>query len=335
MPPRQRVKLLAVGMLIAQMLLAAGAVAEPMRLRVATVGVPPSLHTLYMHVAFEEGIYRRNGLAVDELVQLAAGPLVSQALVAGRIDVGETDAEGAINAIASGANLLAISAPAQHLSYLIAARSEIKSLKDLVGQPFAISRPGALSQYLLFPALDRAGIARNSLVWTPIGGASERRLALVNNRVKGALLHVDFALAAQRDAQVVTLDRTMRSNPDYPHELLVVRRDLAERQPEVVTAITRSIIEACRFMATDRARTLEIYRKYANEKDLKLANEAYDALMDIKGWGTNGGMTRKGLEAAIRLALENGALKRPMAVEDLADFRFQEDALRQVGAAPE
>src|SRR5262249_22985608 len=154
MPSRPGLKLLTVGMLAAQMVLATCASAEPVRLRVATVGVPPSLHTLYMHVAFEEGIYRRNGLVVDELVQLAAGPLVTQALIAGRIDVGETDAEGAINAIASGANLLAISAPAQHLSYLIAARSEIKSLKDLVGQPFAISRPGALSQYLLFPALD-------------------------------------------------------------------------------------------------------------------------------------------------------------------------------------
>jgi ABC-type nitrate/sulfonate/bicarbonate transport system substrate-binding protein len=297
--------------------------------------VPPSLHTLYMHVAFEEGIYRRNGLIVDELVQLAAGPLVTQALVAGRIDVGETDAEGAINAIASGANLLAISAPAQHLSYLIAARREIGSLKDLVGQPFAISRPGALSQYLLFPALDRAGIARNSLVWTPIGGASERRLALVNNRVKGALLHVDFALAAQRDAQVITLDRAADSNPDYPHELLVVRRDLAERQPQVATAITRAIIEACRFMAANRARTLEIYRKYANENDLKLANDAYDAIMDIKGWGLNGGMTRKGLDAAIRLAVENGALKHPMAIESLADFRFQQEALRQAGTAAE
>jgi ABC-type nitrate/sulfonate/bicarbonate transport system substrate-binding protein len=333
--PRPGLKLLAAAVLAGQML-AAGAAAKPVRLRVATVGVPPSLHTLYLHVAFEEGIYRKNGLIVDELIQLAAGPLVTQALVAGRIDVGETDAEGVINAVASGAgNVLAISAPAQHLSYLIAAQREIRSLKDLAGQPFAISRPGALSHYLLFPALEREGMARNSLTWTPIGGASERRLALVNNRVKGALLHVDFALAAERDAQIVILDRVARSSPDYPHELLVVRRDLAEKQPEVVTAIARSIIEACRFMAANRARTIEIYQKYTNEKDVKLANEAYDAIMDLKGLGVNGGMTRKGLEAALQLALENGALKRPLAIESFADFRFQEEALRQIGTIPE
>src|SRR5207302_299986 len=68
--------------------------AQRYKLRVATVGVPPSMHTLYMQVAFEEGIYARNGLAVDELLPLAAGPLVTQALLSGRIDVAETDAEG-------------------------------------------------------------------------------------------------------------------------------------------------------------------------------------------------------------------------------------------------
>jgi len=253
-------RLAGTGLLAAQ-ILSASAVAQPYKLRVATVGVPPSMHTLYMQVAFEQGIYRRNGLVVDELVPLAAGPLVTQALLSGRIDVAETDAEGVLNAASAAAgSIVAVAAPAQHLSYLIAVQPEIKTLKDLVGKPFAISRPGALSQYLMFPALDREGIARNAVTWVPIGGASERRLALVNNRVKGALLHLDYFFAAQRDAKVVALDRVVRSNPDYPHELLVVRKELADKQPAAVAAVTRSIIEACRFMVMNRERTIEIYR---------------------------------------------------------------------------
>src|SRR5882724_13326615 len=231
---RYAVRLAAIGVLGA-LVLDSSAAAQPYKLRVATVGVPPSMHTLYMQVAFEEGIYRRNGLVVEELVPLAAGPLVTQALLSGRIDVGETDAEGVLNAAsASGGSVVAVAAPSQHLSYVIAVQPEIKSLKDLVGKPFAISRPGALSQYLLFPALDREGIARNAVTWIPIGGPSERRLALVNNRVKGALLHLDYALVARRDSNVVELDRIARTNPDYPHEVLVVRKELVAKQPEVV-----------------------------------------------------------------------------------------------------
>jgi NitT/TauT family transport system substrate-binding protein len=332
---RYALKLAAIGLAATQML-AASANAQPYKLKVATVGVPPSMHTLYMHVAFEEGIYRRNGVIVDELVQLSAGQLVTQALIASRVDVAETDAEGVINAVAAGAaGLVAVAAPAQHLSYLISVQPEIKSLKDLVGKPFAISRPGALSQYLMFPALDREGIPRNAITWVPIGGASERRLALVNNRVKGALLHLDYFFAAQRDAQVVALDRIVRTSPDYPHELLVVRKELAEKQPEAIAAVTRSIIEACRFMATNKQRTIEIYQKYSGEKDMKLASEAYDALVAMHGWGVNGGMTRKGLDAAIKLAVENGAIKTPLPVEAMADFTFQETVMKQIGTVAE
>jgi NitT/TauT family transport system substrate-binding protein len=333
---RYAVRLAAIGLLAAQILGASAAAAQPYKLRVATVGVPPSMHTLYMQVALEEGIYRRNGLAVDELVPLAAGPLVTQALLSGRIDVAETDAEGVLNAAsAGGAYLVAVAAPAQHLSYVIAVQPEIKSLKDLAGKPFAISRPGALSQYLLFPALDRERIARNAVTWIPIGGASERRLALVNNRVKGALLQLDYFLAAQRDAKVEALDRVVRSNPDYPHELLVVRKEVADKQPEAVTAVTRSIIEACRFMVMNRERTIEIYRKYTGENDPKLANEAYDALVAMRGFGVNGGMTPKGLEAAAQLAVENGAIKQLIPLAAWADFSFQEDVLRQIGTVAE
>ena len=206
---------------------------------------------------------------------------------------------------------------------------EIKTLKDLAGKPFAISRPGALSQYLMFPVLERAGLAKTDISWVPIGGPSERRLALVNNRVKGALLHLDYALVAQRDSNVVELERVVRGNPDYPHELLVIRRELAEKQPQVAIAITRSIIEACRFMAANRERTLEIYRKYTGETDMKLAGAAYDALLAMRGWGVNGGMTRKGQDYVAKLAVENGAKSIPL--EAWTDFRFQEEALKQIG----
>src|SRR3977135_1921018 len=158
----------------------------PFKLRVASVNSPPSMHTLYMRVAQEEGIYKRNGLDVDDIISLTSGPLMTQALASGHVDVGDTDAEGVLNAVASGFGLAVVAAPSQHLSYVVMVQPDIKTVKDLAGQPFAISRPGAQSQYLLFPLLDQAGVARNSVTWIPIGGPSQRRLALVNNRVKGA-----------------------------------------------------------------------------------------------------------------------------------------------------
>jgi NitT/TauT family transport system substrate-binding protein len=307
--------------------------AEPFKLRVASVNQPPSMHTLYMRVALEEGIYRRNGLDVGDVISLTSGPLMTQALAAGHIDVGDTDAEGIMNAVAGGFGLAVVSAPSQHLSYVVMAQPEIKTIKDLAGQPFAISRPGAQSQYLLYPLLDQAGVARTAVTWVPIGGPSQRRLALVNNRVKGALLHLDYALAAKRDSKVIQLEVLSRTAPDYPHQMLVVRKDLIDKNPEVVTAVTRSIIEACRFMVTNRERTIDIYMKASGETDRKLVGEGYDALLAMKGFGINGGMTRKGLELVAKYATENGAKSIPL--ESWSDFRFQEDALKQIGRVAE
>ena len=125
----------------------------------------------------------------------------------------------------------------------------------------------------------------------------------------------------------------VRGSPDYPHELLVIRRELAEKQPQVAVAITRSIIEACRFMVANRERTLEIYRKYTGETDMKLAGAAYDALLAMHGWGVNGGMTPKGQEYVAKLAVENGAKSIPL--ESWTDFRFQEEALKLIGRVAE
>ena len=132
---------------------------------------------------------------------------------------------------------------------------------------------------------------------------------------------------------MVALDRVARTNPDYPHEVLVVRKELVAKQPEVVVAVTRAIIEACRFMVTNRERTIEIYKKYTGETDTALANAAYDALLAMRGYGVNGGMTRQGLEVVARLAAESGAKSIP--VEAWADLRFQEEALRQIGRVAE
>jgi hypothetical protein len=66
---------------------------------------------------------------------------------------------------------------------------------------------------------------------------------------------------------------------------------------------------------------------------MKLAGAAYDALLAMRGWGVNGGMTRKGQEYVAKLAVENGA--RSVSLEAWTDFRFQDEALKQIGRAAE
>src|SRR5262249_39419377 len=131
--------------------------------KIATGVTPPSIHNIYLHVAYERGFLRDNGINVTELIQLRRGPLATPAIASGQVDITASDPEGLLAAAVSGHPIRGVTAPGSHLSYMVSVRKEIGSVADLRGKPFAISRPGAISQYLMFPLLDSAGVPRHAL----------------------------------------------------------------------------------------------------------------------------------------------------------------------------
>lgn len=309
--------------------------AQDLSIKVAAATTPPSLHNLPLHVAYERGFFQKQGLKVGEFLQLRGGPLATQAVVSGHADVTATDAEGVMQAATAGHQVRAIAAPGQRLSYYVAVRREITGYQDLRSKPFAVSRPGAISQYLLFPALDRAGVPRDSVQWLSVGGGRERMLALLADRVKGALLHLDYAVQAQQDPNIKFLGTLAEMLPEYPFELLLVRKELIDRNPEAVTRITAAIIEACRYIVGNKSGTLEIFEKYSGNADRKLSEAAYDELLKLRGFGVNGGLTRENVSVAMNMAVENKFLKEPIPLESWVDFRFQDEAVKRLGKVAE
>jgi ABC-type nitrate/sulfonate/bicarbonate transport system substrate-binding protein len=305
--------------------------AEETTIRIATPETPPSMHNIYLQVAYERGFFDKHGIKVSQLMALNGGPLATQAVSAGQAEVTATDAEGIMQAAVAGYTVRAVSAPAQHLSYIIDVRKEVASFADLKDKPFAVSRAGALSQYLLFPMLDKAGVPRNAVQWLAVGGSTNRALALSANRVSGALLYLENALDVQRDPNIRPLVRIADVLPNYPHELLLVRKDMIDKNPAAVTGITAAVIEACRYIVTHKEDTLKVFQKYAPDTDPKIADAAYDALISMKAFGVNGGMTQENLTTALNMAVENKLLEKPLPLEQWADFRFQTEALAQLG----
>jgi ABC-type nitrate/sulfonate/bicarbonate transport system substrate-binding protein len=299
---------------------------------VATGVTPPSIHNIFMHVAHERGFFRANGVTVDEFIQLRAGPLVMQAIAAGKVDVTAADPEGLLSAVSAGHAVRAVAAPGARLSYMVAVRKEIRTLADLRGQPFAISRPGAISHYLMFPLLDREGVPRDAVQWVGVGSTYDRLLALQADRVKGALLQIDFAMEAGTDPNLRLVTTVADVLPEYPVELLVLRKDLIDRQPEAALALTRAVIQACRYIVLNKAGTLDVMRQYTPGTNPSIVARAYDELLRLKGFGVDGGMTEANMRIAHDLALQNGQIASPVPLSQWADFRFQDRAVRQLGA---
>ena len=299
--------------------------------KVATGVTPPSIHDIFLHVAHERGFFRDNGIDVTEFIQLRGGPLAIQAIASRQVDIVPADPEGLLAATASGHAIRGVSAPGARLSYMVAVRNEIMSLADLRGKPFAISRPGAISQYLMFPLLDAADVPRHSVQWVGVGSALERLLALRADRVKGALLHIDFAMEAARDPDLRIIKSVADILPDYPVEMLILHKDMLDKNPDAATAITRAVIQACRYIVGNKSGTIDVVAKYVPGVNVAVLARAYDELIRIGGFGVNGGMTEASLKVAHDLALQNGQINRAMALDQWVDFRFQQRALNSLG----
>ncbi len=299
--------------------------------KIATSVTPPSIHNISLHLAHEYGFFRANGIDVTSFLQLRSGPLATQAIAAGQVDVAPADPEGLLGAVLSGHALRAVAAPGSQLSYMVTVRKEIETVADLRGKPFAISRPGAISQYLMYPLLDRAGVPRDSLQWFGVGGAVERMLALKADRVKGALLMIDFAMDAINDPHIRILSSVADVLPNYPVELLVLRKSMLEKEPEAAFAITRAVIQACRYIVQHKTETVDLVLQYAAGMSRSVLDRAYGQLMRIKGFGVNGGMTEANMKMAHDLALQNRQIRRPIALGQWADFRFQERTVSDLG----
>jgi ABC-type nitrate/sulfonate/bicarbonate transport system substrate-binding protein len=305
--------------------------AQSATIKLATSTAPPSIHNIYLHVAYERGFFRQNGITVSEFMQLRGGPLANQAIAAGQIDVTASDAEGLLSATSNGYAIRGVTAPGAHLSYIVSVRKEISSFADLKGKPFAVSRPGALSQYLMFPMLDGARVPRDSVQWLSVGGGRERMLALLSDRVKGALLHIDFAMEAVNDPNINSLKSVADILPDYPFELLFMRKDMLDKNPAAATAIVRAIIQACRYIVTDKSGTFEVMLKYVPGMSTEVLDRAYAELIRIRGFGVNGDMTEKNLAVAHDLAFQNRQIDRALPLDQWADFGPQRRAMESLG----
>jgi ABC-type nitrate/sulfonate/bicarbonate transport system substrate-binding protein len=299
--------------------------------RIATGVTPPSIHNIWLHVAYEQGFFRDNGLDVRSFVQLQGGPLAIQAIAARQVDIVPADPEGLLAAVLAGHQIRGVAAPGAHLSYMVALRRDVGSMAGLKGRAFAISRPGAISQYLMFPLLTRAGLTRDSVQWLSVGGGYERMLALTANRVQGALLNVDFAMAVASDPNIVVVQSVADVLPDYPVELLVLAKSMIDGNPDAAVAAARAAIQACRFIVQHKAETLAIARRYTPGMDAAVLGRAYDELLRVRGFGVDGGLTAANLETAHDLALSNGQIDRPVPVDRWVDLRIQTRAVTSLG----
>ncbi len=307
------------------------AAGQAVKVKVGTALSPPSLDSITPYVALERGLFKKYGLDV-EIVEFRGSPTTLKALLAGELDVvmnlGGTDA---IVGASKGAKLKLFVVLQPVTAYHFVARREAgTTLQALAGRTVAVSGVGAISYHIPRMVLERSGVDPDKLKYVAVGSPADRFKALLAGKVDATVVTNTEVAKLEAHPEIVSLAQVAKVLPEIPYEFGVAREDYIEKNPETVYKLTRAAIEANRWIATNKAGTVEIGAKVVKGESPEILAKAYD-LGDPRLWGVNGDITEQAYKFTTDFLLKVGYMKEPVPFDKFFDRRFVDRVLRELG----
>ncbi len=309
----------------------APAAAQAVKVKMGTPLSPPALEVLTPYVALERGFFKKYGLDV-QIVEFRGGPIHLKALVAGEVDVsvvmGTTDA---LVALSRGVKLRAFLTPQPVTPLIFVARKEAATtLQGLVGKSVGSSGVGTLSHHIPRILLERAGVDPDKVRYVAVGSPADRFKALLAGKIDATLVLNTEASKLEKYPEIVSLGQVSKALPELPYIFSTAKEDYIEKNPETIYKITRALLEANRWIAANKAGTIEVATKVLKDESPEVLSRAYD-MIDPRLWGVNGDLTPAAYKFTVDLLVRLGYLKEAIPAEQLFDSRFLERALKELG----
>lgn len=237
------------------------------------LGLPVATATfLPIYLADEEKLFEAEGLDV-EIVVFRGGTDLVRAVVAGSIDVGVTSLAGVTVGISAGQPLKVFFAGYNIPDFDWYSVPGIKSLDDVRGKRFGITRYGSSTDFLTRYLLTAHGLDPEKDVQILQGGDSPTRLAAM----EAGQLDVNIFNAPEKfiaeDRGFTHLLSQKSLADDYPFHVFFATERFLETHPKTVRALLRAHVRAVRLMKQDRQRALATLRKRVGEE---YAERCYD-----------------------------------------------------------
>ena len=309
----------------------AGQAAAQVKIKMGSSLSPPSLDSITPYVAIEHGFFKKHGLDV-EMIEFRGDATHTKALLAGEIDVSiNMGATSAIVSASKGAKVRLYMVPQPVTPYHFVARREAgTSLQALVGKTVAVSSVGAISYHIPRIVFERSGIDPEKMQYIAVGSPADRFKALVAGKIDATVVTNTEAAKLAKYPEVISLVQVPKVVPEIPYEFGVAKEEYIEKNPETMYKLTKALIEANRWIASNKAGTVEIGAKVIKGETPEDLAKAYD-LTDAHLWGVNGDLTEAAYKYTVDFLLKVGYMKEPVPYDRFFDRRFVDRALKELG----
>lgn len=221
-------------------------------------------------MAKETKAFEKYGIQAD-IIFISSGPVVVQSLIGGDLQGGSGASNAVINAVLSGAPIVAIAATANRPYHRLWVQPEIKRMEDLRGKTLGVTRFGSITDNLTRILLRRNGL-EGAVNVRQMGGTLEVAAAFQNRAIAGA---VTSDLRVDPSVQPKLLVKLIDLGIPYSMNMIAVSRDYYRRNPETVEGMVKAYAEGVAAMNQQKERTLKVIAKYARMTDPKMIEDHY------------------------------------------------------------
>ncbi len=304
--------------------------ADAQKIKLGSSLSPPSLESISPYVAIEKGFFKKNGVEA-EVVEFRGDATHVKALLSGDIDasinMGATEA--IVTAPKAPIRLWVVANPITPY-YLIARKEAGTTVQALVGKNVAVSGIGAISYHIPRIVFERSGVDPEKFKYVAVGSPADRFKALVAGKVDVTVVTTTEVAKLDKFPDIIPLVNVPKVVPEIPYEFGMAKEDWIQKNADKVQRMTKAIIEANRWIAANKAGTVEVAKKVLPDESTEALGKAYD-LVDPRIWGINGDLSESSYNYTADFMKKVGFLKEALPYKDFFDRRFVDRALKELG----
>jgi ABC-type nitrate/sulfonate/bicarbonate transport system substrate-binding protein len=275
-------------------------------------------------IAVEENLGAKYGL---DLKAIYAGRIRPQQLLAtGEVPIVLATATGTLTSHIVGVkDQVLIATITNKVGTALFAKADIKNVEDLKGKIIATGRPGAfLDAMVRYVLRSKFGLVPDRDVkLLPSGEPALSLQALERGVVDAAAMSSPYMFIA-RKAGFKELASFDKLGVEYPYTSVVVLRQTAAKQPELMEKFLKCIVEGIFIFKTNKAKTLSAFKRYMKGADNDILEETYQ-------------QTRASLEEAphpslqvVKAALDMLSLQYPQAKQTDAGLIIEPSFMKKI-----
>jgi NitT/TauT family transport system substrate-binding protein len=228
-----------------------------------------------MHIAKDRGLFAKYGL-VSEIVYIPGGTTNIQVLVSGSLDMSQLSGAPGVAANLEGADIVYILGLLDKLNYQLVTRPEIKSVEQLKGKKFGVSRFGSSADFGLRALLKRLGVDPvKDVSILQIGDEPARVAAIKSGNIEGTVVNAPFGSEAEKLKLNVIADSVKMEIPFFNTGLLGSKRYLDKQEGKVLNFL-RAYLESIKILKTERDYSVKALAQFTRVSNLKAIQEGYD-----------------------------------------------------------